>query len=714
MSTDGSLTSTDSSLSTSGVSSTSATDDSTDAPSGLKSPTSSSPPVTPPTGPTQSPTNEIPPPVTNHSAGSSEPNHALKPPIPPQTRKVSGALLKASMSALSTEETAFPRLIHSLPLVLAEVNNGVDTVRKVGEFVEKIAKAKQAYAAACLQAVQEVSLQSSPVPTGHTLVPAAGSRPRSASNSGLAAATVAGKARSNSSAGISTDEQVGARFLSAWKTLRDVVHAEAISDIAGAKAYHETVAEPLLNYHKELVSKVAIVTDHADNMISQLRQSQERLLQNKIQVMKLVESEKVAEERERQEKEEKEKGSSGLAKAAKELKSIGFLFKSKDKQMTEAMSSLSSDELREQAYQAALMYQQSVDYANKRSAQYFDHDTPTILAQLQQMEVTRLETLRLHLESLSQHLSGLMTPADKRVASYASAVHAMSTKADIDDFVEMVSGGVGVSSTSRPNEYRYDLPFTADDVKANRVPDPRVHSVPTTLPNSYFGTSLEACMRLSQQQGKKTDVPFLVVELCDRIRRGGKPVFMAVVDLDDVLRVRSRLDAGESHIGGGGADDEAELAAAALKMWLRDLDPRLISGVHYDAAIGLAKAGEIKEADAIALYHSLPPLNQSVLHHIASTLASVSVGGTMDSVATTLAPHLLQAPPSSDPAAALADVNYQVKLIAVLLAAVANQAAPPAAFVAASLESSSSTSHNSEASTTSTGSGNTSVNETTQ
>ncbi len=353
MSSDASSTAgTESSLSTAAVSSTSAADNSTTEPAGMRSPTSGSPPVTPPAGPTSPPTTDLPPPVTSasssSSSSSSEPNPALKPPIPPQTRKVSGALLKASMSALSAEDTAFPRLIHSLPLVLAEVNNGVDSVRRVGEFVEKIAKAKQAYAAACLQAVQEVSAPTPAVSTGHTLVPAMASRPRSASNSGLAPASVAGKPRSNSTAGITTDEQVGVRFLSTWKILRDVVQAEAMSDIAGAKAYHETVAEPLLNYHKELTAKAAIVTDHADNMTSQLRQSQERLLQNKIAVLKLVESQRAAEERERVEKEDK--GASGLAKAAKEIKAIGFLFKSKDKQMSEAMSSLSPDELREQAY----------------------------------------------------------------------------------------------------------------------------------------------------------------------------------------------------------------------------------------------------------------------------------------------------------------------------------------------------------------------------
>jgi len=264
-----------------------------------------------------------------------------------------------------------------------------------------------------------------------------------------------------------------------------------------------------------------------------------------------------------------------------------------------------------------------------------------------------------------------------------------------------VSGGVGVASTSRPNQYKYDLSFSADDVKHNRVADPRsTQSAAASLPSSYFGTSLEACQRLSQQQGKTTDVPFLVVVLCDRIRQGGKPVFTAVVDLDDVLRARSRLDSGETSVGGGSADDEAEMAAAVLKMWLRDLDPRLISGVHYDAAIWLAKAGEVKESDAIALYHSLPPLHQSVLHHIASTLASVSVGGSMDSVATTLAPHLMQPPVSSDPAAATADINYQVKLVSALLAAVANQTAP----TPLTAQSTSAVAAAVEASTTSTGS----------
>ena len=279
-----------------------------------------------------------------------------------------------------------------------------------------------------------------------------------------------------------------------------------------------------------------------------------------------------------------------------------------------------------------------------------------------------------------------------------------------DDFVELVSGGVGVAPTSRPNQYKYDLQFTADDIKHNRVPDPHAaQSAAASLPSSYFGTSLDACQRLSQHQAKGTDVPFLVVALCERIRKGGKPVFTAVVDLDDVLRARSRLDAGEASIGSGSGDDEAELAAAVLKMWLRDLDPRLISGVHYDAAIGLAKTGEVKDSDAIALYHSLPPLHQAVLYHIASTLASVSVGGTMDSVATTLAPHLMQSPHSSDPATALADINYQVKLVSALLAAVANQSAP-APVTATSTESTSVASTTAEASSTSS----TSVGDTTQ
>ena len=41
--------------------------------------------------------------------------------------------------------------------MLAQSSNGVESVRRVAEFVEKLVRAKQAYAAACLAAVVEVN-----------------------------------------------------------------------------------------------------------------------------------------------------------------------------------------------------------------------------------------------------------------------------------------------------------------------------------------------------------------------------------------------------------------------------------------------------------------------------------------------------------------------------------------------------------------------------
>ena len=322
-----------------------------------------------------------------------------------------------------------------------------------------------------------------------------------------------------------TDGEIGQRAMHAWQTLRDVVQAEGISDAAAARAFHETVAQPLLEYSKELQAKHAIVAEHAESMQAQFRLAQEKLLQNKIAALKLVEAQKAAEEREAHEREEKAGkggGAAELAKAGKQLKSgLAFLFKSKDKQLTEALQSLSSDELRQQAFDATTLYSTSVEAANHRTATYFEHDLPTVLRQLQLMEATRLETLRLHLDQLSAHYNGLTQPSDARVASFSQAVAAMQTKADLDDYVYSLTTAIGVTP-SKPMPFVYDLGFTAEDVKNNTV---QLHPAPAEASEvvRLFGCSLLQVMEGQRGQHPGVDVPWLVPVLCEQIKKGGSP-----------------------------------------------------------------------------------------------------------------------------------------------------------------------------------------------
>ena len=645
----------------------SAADEETPEPSGLKSPTSTSPPDSASSTPAQNP---ISPP--------SEPA-ALKPPVVPPARKISGALLKASLASLSLDDAgssvSFAPLSHSLPQVLAQSANGVQTVRKVSDFIDRIVRAKQAYAAACLAAVAEAARQqpaASPAPTGKTLNPSP-SRPRAGSvggGSSAATAPPAPKPRSSSSAGLSSDEEIGTRFLHAWHTLRDVVQAEAISDAAAAKAYHETVAAPLSAYHSELKQKHAVLKEHAEQMQQQVRHSQERLLDSKIAALRLVEAQRLAEEREQAESEEKQRAEAAgrssaveIAKAGKSLKSgLAFLFKSKDKQLTEALQSLSSGELRQQAYEATLLYAQAVDVANARAATYYDHDLSTVLRQLQMMEATRLETLRLHLHSLTQHLQGVMEPADRRVASFTAAVQAMETRADLEDFVTALSSSVGLALSSRPNPFVYELHFTADDVKAGRArlqPPPQEPRAP-----DLFGSSLEQVME-RQKGGPHAglDVPWLLPLLCDTIRSGGKPVYAETVDSDEVMRARRRLEDGEQAVDG------AEVAAAVLKLWLRCLEPRLISREAYTAAVDAARETERREEKVLEVFASLPPLQQRVLLQVCRVMLEVSAASpaALDQTAMVLAPNLLQNPQQDDAATVLSHINHEVAFVRQLL-----------------------------------------------
>ena len=601
---------------------------------------------------------------------SSPPTHAdassLKPPLVPPVRKVSAALLKASLASLSADDPAFSfaSLAPSLPLVLAQSANGVDAVRRTAEFVERIVRAKQAYAAALLSAVTDASKPSpsTPLTTPDGKLAPTPPRPRSGSTGGPGGL----KPRSGSSAGV-VEGEIGVRYQHTWKTLLDIVQAEGVSDAAAARAYHETVAAPLLDYHRELQQKHAALAEHAASMETQLRQSQERLLQTKIAVVKLVEAQQHAEEREAHERDERARAEGGkggvdLANAAKSLKTgIAFLFKSKDKQLTEALNSLTSDELRQQAYEARQGYTTAVQAANHRSETFYEHDLPTVLRQIQMMEATRLETLRLHLEQLSLHINGVMAPADQRVASFSAAVSAMQTREDLEDYVKAITAAIGATST-RPNPFVDDLPFTADDIKRGTVNAHPAASV-DAKDARLFGCSLMQVMEGQRGRHPGQDVPWLVPVLCEQIKKGGKPVFATAVDSDEVLKARRRLEEGESL-----QSDDPELAAAVLKMWLRDLEPHVVAGEAYTQGVEAAKASELSSDAVLRVYRALPEVNQRVVQWVASTLMEVAgrEAGAMDTAATVLTPHLMQSP-TVEPTAMLASINAEIAFVQALL-----------------------------------------------
>ena len=597
---------------------------------------------------------------------TSEPS-SLKPPIVPPPRKISAALLKASLTSLTEDPNLpFTALTSSLPVVLAQSANGVETVKRMGEFVEKLVRAKQAYAAACLAAVGEATKPlPSPTPVGESKLQPPGSRPRTGSSAGM-------KPRSNSTAGLVTEGEVGVRSHHAWKTLLDVVQAEGISDAAAARAYHETVATPLLEYHKELQQKHATLTEHAESMQAQLKASQERLLQTKIAVLKLVEAQQFAQERETAERDEKTRqeaagksGGADLVKAGKSLKTgIAFLFKSKDKQLTEALHSLTSDELRQQAFEATQGYAVAVKAANQRSDSFYDHDLPTVLRQIQMMEAQRLETIRLQMQTLSNHLKGLMGPADKRISSFTTAVNAMETRQDLEDYVTAVTSSFGGGAASRPNPFVYDLNFTAEDIRHGSVNLQPQHSSSTEVKEvRLFGSSLVQVMEGQRGSHPGVDVPWLVPMLCEIIKRGGKPVFIASVDSDEVMKGRRRLEEGEPLYSA-----DPELAAAVLKMWLRDLDPHVISGEAYTEALEAAKAGNLSSDAVLRIFTSLPEVNQRVVQWVASTLLDVSSrdATALDNAATVLAPHLMQSP-AVDASTMLSAINSGIAFVQALL-----------------------------------------------
>ena len=103
-------------------------------------------------------------------------------------------------------------------------------------------------------------------------------------------------------------------------------------------------------------------------------------------------------------------------------------------------------------------------------------------------------------------------------------------------------------------------------------------------------------------------------------------------------------------------------------MWLRDLEPHVVSGEAYTRAVDAAKESKLSTDAVLSLFTSLPEVNQRVLQHVASALAEVSSrdAHALDQAATVLAPHLMQSP-SAEPAAVLGSINAEVAFVQALL-----------------------------------------------
>ena len=279
----------------------------------------------------------------------------------------------------------------------------------------------------------------------------------------------------------------------------------------------------------------------------------------------------------------------------------------------------SSEELRDRAYQSALAYQLAVASANARQEQYYSSDLPQLFAELQRLEVGRLNCLKHCLGLLAGANLSLVGPNKQRVQSLLQSVASMHSESDTRDFAMHIVAQVG--EAVKPNSFVYDLAVTPEIIRSARMESPAaaaavaaaaVVAAPVSASVagpaaavSCFTSSLSAQMDLAESQGCGHDlnVPrvFHVLVQAIRERRGyHKPgLFFTAAPVGDVGALRARFEAGDFST----AHASLDVLAATLKAWLRALPEPLLPAPLYSAAIQSIKkdaTSQLAERHAMA------------------------------------------------------------------------------------------------------------------
>jgi len=439
-----------------------------------------------------------------------------------------------------------------------------------------------------------------------------------------------------------TDEMT--RCVDAWEGTEMYLTSQLNKREQLATKMEQQIATPMMEFFNDSeLKRKAIIKDEKKYGV-EMNRAKLGVQKNLRNCQKLIKSCIVA----KSEEEEKKKGG-----PVKKNKFGGMLKWAKN------MMRGSLQDLQTQAASAAKNYIASIEYANERQKKHFEKELPLICKQFEMLERSRMNALYKYLNMLNTLSYEHADPVIKYIEAHKASVTNINPDLDIGDFAANIIRNYGDVPEIEP--YTYQLSCQLKDIKAGRFEG---------NPNSFFFATLEHCMELQSGKHSNLDVPIIVVNMIEAIRKLGgftvEGIFRLSAKKDDLVRLRKQFDQGIYAV----KETSPHVPAGLLKQWLRELAEPLIPTEKYAEAIEIARS-KPELQDVQNFVEKLPGINLNVLKHISSMAKEIAAQSavnkmTFSNLAIVFAPGMLRNP-SEDPHEMLENSKYETLFTKFLL-----------------------------------------------
>lgn len=518
--------------------------------------------------------------------------------------------LLSSRQAKAAPQLFSQHLIHQFPLVSRQVENGLYSVKRVGNYLKKLCTFEEEYSKEMLKATNHETTKLERV-----------------QGDGMK------------------------HYMNMWIGMQEVIYQIGNQHQDFRAKMMSAVVLPLQAFYKEAEEKRKEVLLEMTKLTKEIKLVNDAVLKAKKHSLDLLEKLKASQERD---KAETNQPKSGM------LSKLSTALKDKFADSTQT--------LKEKAIAASNAYIQAIEHANKTKKRFRERELPRIFDDLQNIEVARLDVLKEHLTKFSLIFHEMVTPLEELSNRIVQNVAHMDTYDDINQFVE-----TWVEVHGEPPKHvahRYDLPCSAEDLRKDRWDGSMELK---TDHNSIFGTTLSEVMKLQQAKYPDAKVPLILLTLVDAIRRNKgtttEGIFRISAPKSEIDKLHREFDKGNYEV----KTENPHVAACLLKEWLRELSEALINPELYQACVDLAKEENIGIPGFFQIYDSLPQLTRDVIEHLAGLLIDVIkhkdvTKMTVDNIAIVFAPNFLRCE-SDDPVEMMTNSKFETRFVTLLLTA---------------------------------------------
>lgn len=340
----------------------------------------------------------------------------------------------------------------------------------------------------------------------------------------------------------------------------------------------------------------------------------------------------------------------------------GLMAKAKAK--AQELSGKDAKHMQVKASKEAEAYKAVIVEANARNKTYLKTDLPKVLSAMEKVERRRLDTLRVTLTKYA----GIQADAAREHLGLTREIEAsaarLDTNTDVANFVKYLLAANG--PPPEPVAFTYELPCSPEDIKAGRLEG---------HPNSVFRASLDAIMRMQEEEHPSLKTPYIVSFMLDAVRkRGGtkaEGIFRISAKKEEVDNLMEQVEQGEYSL----SSDSPHLPASLFKQWLRMLADPLVPHELYHEAIESIKVPDADPKAIMNIFKRGDRIAVAVVEQMAELCREIVANEpvnrmTYENLAIVFAPSFFRNQ-SEDPIELLANTKYETRFTTVLLKAMA-------------------------------------------